>query len=207
MLSNSDKRFWEMDPVNTWDMITRVGLRGHYICATLASRLMVQRRSGLIINVSSSGNTTSDSSDGLFVFNVAYGVAKTGSDKMAADCAQELRRSNVAMISLWPGPTKTEAMTGQQSKIFEKAESLEFAGKACVFLAAEQKVMARTGKIVKTVDVAREYGFKDIDGSTPVDFRQVNNLVDFVGYPRVAAYIPDFVRIPYWLVHFRSYQF
>ena len=27
---------------------------------------------------------------------------------MAADCAEELRKHNVAMISLWPGPVKTE---------------------------------------------------------------------------------------------------
>ena len=43
-----------------------------------------------------------------FQFNVAYGVGKAANDRMAADCAEELRKHNVAMISLWPGPVKTE---------------------------------------------------------------------------------------------------
>ena len=107
---------------------------------------------------------------------------------MAADCAFELRKSNVAMISLWPGPVKTEFITehiddmsaaGDESgrknmnKVFEQGESIEFSGKVCAFLAAEtgSTIMARSGKIIQTADVAREYGFKDIDGSTPIDFR------------------------------------
>ena len=55
IFSNSGVKFWDMDPVHTWDIINGVGLRGHYICTTLASRMMVPRKSGLIVNVSSSG--------------------------------------------------------------------------------------------------------------------------------------------------------
>ena len=126
---------------------------------------------------------------------MAYGVGKAGCDRMAADCAFELRKSKVAMISLWPGPVKTEFITenvesmdpttiglggkGDESsrknmaKVFEQGESIEFSGKVCAYLAAEggDKIMSRTGKIINTADVAREYGFTDIDGSTPVDFR------------------------------------
>lgn len=66
--------------------------------------MMVPRKSGLIVNVSSGGGL-------LYLFNVAYGVGKAGCDRMAADCAHELRKSNVAMVSLWPGPVKTEMIT------------------------------------------------------------------------------------------------
>ena len=55
IFNNTGKKFWEMEPVNTWDTINGVGLRGHYICTTLASRMMVPKHQGLIINVSSSG--------------------------------------------------------------------------------------------------------------------------------------------------------
>jgi len=217
IFSNMGKKFWETEPVNTWDMINGVGLRGHYICTALASRIMVERQSGLIINVSSSGGLK-------YLFNVAYGVGKAGCDRMAADCAFELRKSNVAMISLWPGPVKTEFITehiddmsaaGDESgrknmnKVFEQGESIEFSGKVCAFLAAESgsTIMARSGKIIQTADVAREYGFKDIDGSTPIDFRKLNTLVAFGGYPGVASWIPDFMRIPLWVLHFGSYKF
>ena len=178
IFSNTGKKFWDMDPVNTWDMINGVGLRGHYICTTLASRLMVPKQQGLIVNVSSSGGLK-------YLFNVAYGVGKAGCDRMAADCAHELRKSGVSMVSLWPGPVKTEFITEhmgpgadpqspeqvQMAKVFEKGETIEFAGKAVVHLAADNNIMARTGKIIMTSDIGREFGFVDTNGQSPIDFR------------------------------------
>ena len=62
---------------------------------------MIENKRGLIINVSSGGGLR-------YLFNVAYGVGKAACDRMAADCAMELKAHNVAMISLWPGAVKTE---------------------------------------------------------------------------------------------------
>ena len=62
---------------------------------------MTKRGDGLIVNVSSPGGLK-------YLFNVCYGVGKTAVDRMAADCAVELKEHNVTMISLWPGPVKTE---------------------------------------------------------------------------------------------------
>ena len=45
-----------------------------------------------------------------YLFNVAYGIGKAGCDRMAADCGHELRKTGVAMVSLWPGAVKTEYM-------------------------------------------------------------------------------------------------
>ena len=96
---------------------------------------------------------------------------------MAADCAFELKKSGVSMVSLWPGPVKTEFITekmnsdNEMSKIFEKGETIEFAGKAVVQLAADQNIMARSGKIINTADIGREFGFVDITGESPIDFR------------------------------------
>ena len=93
-----------------------MGLRGHYHCTVLASRLMVQHQKGLIVNVSSMGGLK-------YYFNVAYGVGKNtlfstltpglgkaGCDRMAADCGHELQNRGVTMVSLWPGAVKTEYM-------------------------------------------------------------------------------------------------
>ena len=44
-----------------------------------------------------------------YLFNVAYGVGKAAVDRMAADCAVELKKQNVTFISLWPGPVKTDS--------------------------------------------------------------------------------------------------
>lgn len=43
-------------------------------------------------------------------------------------------------------------------------ESPEFVGKAVVALATDPKRLDKTGKVLLTVDLAHEYGFKDIDG-------------------------------------------
>jgi len=208
IFTSTGKKFWETEPVDTWDMINGVGLRGHYICTTLASRMMVPRKRGLIVNVSSSGGLK-------YLFNVAYGVGKAGCDRMAADCGHELRKSGVAMISLWPGPVKTEYITDKMTdgnpmaKIFEKGETIEFAGIVLAHLAAEsgETIMARSGRIINTADVARQYGFKDTNGTVPMDFRKLNTLVAFGGWPGLANWIPDFMRIPLWVMHYGSYRF
>ena len=87
------------------------------------------------------------------------------------------------MISLWPGPVKTEFITEKMKEgepmfqVFEKGESIEFSGKVVAHLAAEseEKIMARSGRIFNTADVARQYNIKDIDGTVPLDFRRVIN--------------------------------
>ena len=118
---NTGKEFWHEDPVNQWDCINGVGLRNHFICTPYAARMMVERKDGLIVNVSSFGGLR-------YLFNVCYGIGKAAKDRMAADCAHELRKSNVTMISLWPGPVKTEyiqenilkADAGTKSKRFSR---------------------------------------------------------------------------------------
>nr|ACO12589.1 Dehydrogenase/reductase SDR family member 1 [Lepeophtheirus salmonis] len=105
IIENFGKNFWEaLSPVQMWDKINGVGLRDHYICTSYASRIMQSNRSGLIVNVSSGGGIK-------YVLNVPYGVGKAASDRMVADCAHELKKCNVAMVSLWPGAVKTEEMT------------------------------------------------------------------------------------------------
>ena len=110
---------------------------------------------------------------------MAYGVGKAACDRMAADCGFELRKSGVSMVSLWPGPVKTEFIMehltsntdNKVAKVFEKGETIEYAGKAVVHLAADKNIMARSGRIVMTADIGREFGFVDITGESPIDFR------------------------------------
>jgi len=206
---SSGKKFYETDPVEQWDVINGVGLRNHYICSTLASRIMVKQQHGLIINISSFGGLR-------YLFNVAYGVGKAAVDRMAADCAVELKKQNVAFISLWPGPVKTEYIqenildkakngggaTGlQQASIFEKGETIECAGIAIRHLANDPNILKKTGRILQNCDLAREYGYTDIDGTTPMDTRGLGNTLDRAGWKGLAAWVPNCVRFPTWMVH------
>jgi dehydrogenase/reductase SDR family protein 1 len=62
---------------------------------------MTQNKSGLIVNVSSLGGWQ-------YFLNVPYCVGKSACDRMATDCAAELKKENVAMVAIWPNPAKTE---------------------------------------------------------------------------------------------------
>ncbi len=144
-------KFWETKP-ELWDEINNVGLRNHYFCTVYAgillysnifiinlslkftgsnqARLMVPRKQGLIVNISSFGGAR-------YLFNVAYGIGKVylilqfyvqaiyalyfldpsmrifaktqaACDRMAVDCGIELKKHNVTMLSLYPGAVKTE---------------------------------------------------------------------------------------------------
>jgi len=49
-------------------------------------------------------------------------------------------------------------------------ESAEFAGRAVAALAADNDVLAKSGQVLTTPRLAREYGFTDIDGKQQSPF-------------------------------------
>ena len=51
-----------------------------------------------------------------------YNNPVSQNDRMAADMAVELRKQNVACVSLWPGPVKTELI---QELVLDKAAESE----------------------------------------------------------------------------------
>lgn len=207
--------FFEADPL-LWDSVNNVGLRNNYICCVHAARMMVKRKSGLIVNISSAGGLQ-------YTFNVPYGVGKAALDRMSADMAVELTPYGVSIVSLWPGMVRTEfsdvlrkegklekmvqQTTAAIDRSFKESESPEFPGKAVVALASDKKVIRKTGKILMTYDLACEYGFKDVDGRMPMDIRRVSTALEFFGFTKTASMMPSFVRIPLWGLHFASYKF
>ncbi|CAC5419129.1 DHRS1 [Mytilus coruscus] len=210
---NYGKPFWEQ-PITLWDTVNIVGLRNHYLCSVHAVKLMTTRKTGLIVNVSSAGGLR-------YIFNVPYGVGKEANDRMAADCAVELRKMNVAFVSLWPGAVRTENLkellktggfgtdkpaSGNMPKVdvakaFANGETPEYAGKAIVALATDPNIMKKSGKILITADLGYEYGFKDIDGKDPSNIRQVNELLKMNPKTKwIANFVPNFVYIPKWML-------
>lgn len=209
-------KFWEL-PTTVWDEVNDVGLRNHYICSVYAARMMVPRKHGLIVNISSPGGLR-------YLFNCAYGIGKEACDRMAADCGFELKKHNVAFVSLWPGLVGTEEIRSKLSRdgdlpidaigdfhktintrnkmleMIETCETTEFPGQCIVALATDPKIMQKSGKIVLTCDLGREYGLSDAEGHTPNDIRQVKYLFQSSGHTWMAALVPGFVRVPKWIM-------
>jgi dehydrogenase/reductase SDR family protein 1 len=156
--------FWE-HPLSAWDDQCGIGLRGYYVSAVFAAPLMVEQRSGLIVNVSSRAG-------GEYVFSTSYGVCKAGVDRMARDFAVELEPYNVAALSLWPSSVKTEFIMdavarGDVKMDLAKAESPRFTGRCVAALAMDPDVMEKSGGVYRVAALAGEYRFTDPDRSPP----------------------------------------
>ncbi|BHF67861.1 hypothetical protein SprV_0301089000 [Sparganum proliferum] len=154
LTSHIGMKYWDLESddsaAEAWDIVNGVGLRNHYICAALATRMMLEYRGELTTNADNSSEGDPDSSGkdsrprcvnkrpGLIInissfgglkyfFNVPYGVGKAAVDRMAADMAHELRakEKNIAVISLWPGFVKTEKVLQAVEKGDFKSVDLE----------------------------------------------------------------------------------
>jgi len=155
-----DAPFWEL-PLEEWDMMNTVGLRSYFATSIFAARIMTRQRHGLIINVSSMGAAQ-------YTGNVSYNVVKAGVDMMTTGMAEELRKHNVAVVSLWPRLTRTEGVTAHPELFpnLSKSWSPTFNGRAVAALASDPKIMERTGHAFQAPLLAKEYGFTDIDGKS-----------------------------------------
>lgn len=154
------KPFWEQ-PLWRWDAMFSAGVRAHYHASQLAAPGMIARRRGLIVNISFWAAQK-------HVGNVAYGVSKAATDKMTADMAVELRPHGVTVVSLYPGLVRTEKVMEAAAWLdLSNSESPEFIGRAVAALGADADVLRHTGKVLVAAALANEYGFTDLDGTTP----------------------------------------
>jgi dehydrogenase/reductase SDR family protein 1 len=154
------KPFWEQ-PLWRWDAMFSAGVRAHYRASQLAAPSMIAHRWGLIVNISTWAAQK-------HIGNVAYGVSKAATDKMTADMATELEPYGVTVVSLYPGLVRTEkVMEAAQWLDLSNSESPEFVGRAVVALATDPDVTRHTGKVLVAAGLAKEYGFTDVDGTTP----------------------------------------
>uniref|UniRef100_F6PKN0 Dehydrogenase/reductase 1 n=1 Tax=Monodelphis domestica TaxID=13616 RepID=F6PKN0_MONDO len=211
IVSHMKKPFWEC-PASMWDDINNVGLRGHYLCSVYGARLMVPAGRGLIVVISSIGGLQ-------YFFNVPYGVGKAACDRLATDCAHELRPHGIAYVSLWPGLVKTELLTEHMNEgndaladklkeRFPEGETPELSGKCVVALATDPKILNLSGRVLPSCDLARRYGFKDVDGRPVSDYLSLRSA--FSEVPRLAwlaSYMPSFLRVPKWIMTLYSSKF
>jgi dehydrogenase/reductase SDR family member 1 len=154
--------FWQQ-PAHRWSSMMNAGLRATFVASASAARLMIPRRSGLIVNISYWAAQK-------HLGNTIYGIAKAATDKMSSDMAVELREHEVAVVSLYPGLVRTEAvMAAAQNGWLDisNSESPEFIGRVVAALSADRDLMRRSGCVLVAAQVARELGVTDIDGTQP----------------------------------------
>lgn len=144
--------FWEQ-PQWRWDAMFTAGVRAHLLAGQHAVPLMLEHRErpGLIVS-------TIAWAYGAYLGNVLYDTAKASTIRMILGMGEDLRPHRVAAVALAPGHLGVN-------------ESHEYLGRAIATLAADPDVMTRTGEQLTVGDLARAYGFTDIDGTQPEPFK------------------------------------
>jgi dehydrogenase/reductase SDR family protein 1 len=155
-----DDPFWEQ-PLWRWDAMFTSGVRCAYLASQCAAPLMVQQKAGLIVNISYWAAQT-------YLNNVAYGAAKTATDRLSRDMAHELRRHSVAVVSLYPGLVRTESVMAAAGFFnLANSESPQFIGRVIGALASDTHLLRKSGQALVAATVARELDVTDIDGTQP----------------------------------------
>jgi NAD(P)-dependent dehydrogenase (short-subunit alcohol dehydrogenase family) len=179
--------FWQTDFSRGADAL-RQSILSHLITAKHATPRMLKRRRGLIVEVT----------EGDMVFggggNALTDVVKSSLKGFAARMAGELRSHRVTAVSITPGFLRSESMLqhfgvteanwrdgGKKDPNFLESESPLFVGRAVAALAADPKMLDRSGDILSSWELARDYGFTDYDGRRPDWFLHFGKILPVIG--------------------------
>lgn len=186
-------KFWEQqveDGLHFYD----TWVLPHLITARHAVPIMVKQKSGLLIEIIE-GNEIGYR--GTFYWDLATTALK----RMMFGLAWELWDHKVAALSVAPGFMRTEfvldefgvtesdwrdAIESPKAKQFGFAgsETPCFVGRAVAALAADEKVLSKSGGVYGSWDLAEEYGFTDVNGERPHWGRYgVENFPQFFAKP------------------------
>ena len=163
---------WQAD-LNKADVIFRQGLTSRIITAKHAVLAMLPARRGLIVEV-----TENDMMGGGG--NPMSQAVKMAQKVLPLFWAAELAPYRIAVLAITPGFLRSESMlenfgvtegnwrdAGTKDPNFLQSESPLFVGRAVAALAADPNVRDRTGTLVSSWELGRDYGLTDYDGRRP----------------------------------------
>jgi NAD(P)-dependent dehydrogenase (short-subunit alcohol dehydrogenase family) len=164
--------FWEHSLENGLTMLDNA-VGTHLITSWHAAPLMVRAGRGLVVEIT-------DGVQQSYRGTLFYDLVKMGVIRLAYAQSEDLRPHGVAAVALTPGFLRSEEMLDHfgvtpetwrdgiaRDEHFAASETPHFVGRAVAALAADPRIMERTGKALTSWDLAREYGFDDLDGTRP----------------------------------------
>lgn len=182
-----DKTVWE----STLDIglrTLRLAIDTHAITSHFALPLMIRNPGALVVEVND--GTAAYNSENYRV-SFFYDLAKTAVNRMAFALGHELAPHGGTAVAVTPGWLRSEAMLDayrvteenwrDATKVqphFAISESPAFVGRAVAALAGDAGVARWNGKSVSSGELAKEYGFTDLDGSRPDCWRYLVEVQD-----------------------------
>jgi NAD(P)-dependent dehydrogenase (short-subunit alcohol dehydrogenase family) len=176
---------WKHDLRNGLRMLD-LGVRTHLITAHFALPLLIERPGGLLVEVT----------DGTAEYNAAnyrispfYDLAKVSVTRLAWAHARDLAPHAATAVALTPGWLRSEMMletfgvteetwrdATKRVPHFVISETPRFVGRAVAALAADPERARWNGQSLSSGDLAKVYGFTDLDGSRPDAWRYMREV-------------------------------
>jgi NAD(P)-dependent dehydrogenase (short-subunit alcohol dehydrogenase family) len=192
-----DKTVWETD-LDTGLRLLRLGVETHAITSHFALPLLIKSPGGLVVEMT---DGTNEYNADHYRVSFFYDVAKGAVSRMAFALAHELEQYEATAVLLTPGWLRSEAMLDgfgvteenwrdatERIPHFAISESPAYVGRAVAALAADPDVARWNGKSVSSGELAKLYGFTDLDGSRPdawsylVEVQDPGKPADTTGY-------------------------
>jgi NAD(P)-dependent dehydrogenase (short-subunit alcohol dehydrogenase family) len=166
----------------------RLGVDTHAITSHFAIPLLIRTSGGLVVEVN----------DGTIDYNAAnyrvsffYDLVKSSVNRMAFALAHELKPHGATAVSLTPGWLRSEMMLDaygvtesnwqeatKRQPHFAISETPAFVGRAVAALAQDPNVSRWNGQSLSSGQLAKIYGFTDLDGSQPDAWRYLVEVQD-----------------------------
>jgi len=166
----------------------RLAIDTHIITSHFALPLLMKNPGGLIVEMT---DGTADYNNANYRLSLFYDLAKTSVIRMAWAQAQELRPHQCTAIALTPGWLRSEQMLDNygvseanwrdaitKQPHFVITETPRYVGRAVAHLAGDPEVERWSGQSLSSGQLAKVYGFTDLDGSQPDAWRYVVEVQD-----------------------------
>jgi NAD(P)-dependent dehydrogenase (short-subunit alcohol dehydrogenase family) len=189
---------WEHD-LQKGLRILRLAVETHLVTSHFALPLLIRRPGGLVVEMT---DGTREYNAERYRVSTYYDLAKTAALRLAFTQGAELAPHGCTAVALTPGWLRSEMML-ENYGVTERnwrdgaatnphfaaiSESPLYVGLAVAALAADPDVSRRNGGSFSSGELAREYGFTDIDGSQPdcwrylVEVQEAGLPADPTGY-------------------------
>lgn len=174
----------------------RLAIDTHIITSHLALPLLIKNPGGLLIEIT---DGTAEYNNKNYRLSLFYDLAKTSAIRMAWALAQELRPHQCSAVALTPGWLRSEIMLDHfgvseanwqdataKEPHFVISETPRYIGRAVAYLVGDPDVARWSGQSLSSGQLAKVYGFTDLDGSQPDAWRYICE-VEAVGKPADAT--------------------
>jgi NAD(P)-dependent dehydrogenase (short-subunit alcohol dehydrogenase family) len=179
-----NRPIWELD-LDAGLRTLRLGVETHLITSHCLLPLLVTRPGGLLVEVT---DGTAEFNAQHYRLSVFYDLAKVSVNRLAFSQGHDLAPYGATAVAVTPGWLRSEMMLDNYGvtesdwrsameqragdyptapAAFEESETPRFVGRGVAAIAADSDRARWNGRSASSTQLAKEYGFTDVDGRQP----------------------------------------